>query len=159
MNVKYEIDDKEVKQFFANFNANLPQFKDSLLLGTSKVLVNVIKKQLSEQGMISSGELYNSTRYIKRGLGVYHVIMASYAYAVDLGSRKHTIPSSSTRARIWCNKKGIDFWGFWYNIKTKGTTKHPFLFSAFMASQPMIKSDIERRTHIFMKSGARHIAN
>ncbi len=91
-----------------------------------KRIADDLRQRIIDEGLISSGELYDSVAYKISGEDIL-IEGADYMIAVDKGSKPHSAPVD--KLTPWAEMNGINPWALWYSIKENGTKAHPFLDS------------------------------
>lgn len=115
------------------------------------------QREMRQQANVGvTGDLRKSVKYEVVGLQAIIGPTASYADAVESGSRPHYVsirPGSSLRT--WADRKGINPYALQKSIARKGTRPHPFVEPTRAAIEPLV----ERRFDSEMDKLAQELSN
>lgn len=80
--------------------------------------------------------------------------IASYAAAVETGSRPHMPPTDPDGALAqWCELKGLPLWPVALSIKRKGTQAHPYAQPTYETMRPLVEALFDNGIREFVLTG------
>src|SRR3990167_3012622 len=152
MQVSIQIKDEKINKMFTNYNNRIEAVVVKANQKVANNYVNELKKELILQGLIDTGELFNSIGAVKSKRREYIVKMKRYGIALDR-MRPHWVSLlPGRRITSWYERNFPESTGISREIFVR---PHPWIKAPLSRANRKVKRIFQRDIHNFIESKGR----